>query len=87
MVCVFAIYGRQEERLANKSDLARTALCSYEKGRRSTTSINYALFLRNEYEISLDWIYFGDEIIVPNHVGRSRSPKKRTFKYSQYRIF
>ncbi|XCD44452.1 helix-turn-helix transcriptional regulator (plasmid) [Candidatus Liberibacter asiaticus] len=38
------------------------AICNFENGRYST-SINYALYLRNEYEISFDWIYDGETIL------------------------
>ncbi|MBA5724664.1 helix-turn-helix transcriptional regulator [Liberibacter sp. Z1] len=50
------------EDMAVKTKMMRTALCSFENGRAST-SINYALFLRNEFGISFDWIYEGETIL------------------------
>ncbi len=54
--------GKTLEELAIKAGITKYAINSYEKGRNSI-SINYALFLRNEFEASFDWIYEGETIL------------------------
>ncbi|MDI1494676.1 MAG: helix-turn-helix domain-containing protein [Candidatus Liberibacter asiaticus] len=55
--------GKTLEELAIKAGITKYAINSYEKGRNSI-SINYALFLRNEFGVSFDWIYDGETIIT-----------------------
>ncbi|WP_259345179.1 helix-turn-helix transcriptional regulator, partial [Candidatus Liberibacter sp.] len=47
--------------MAIGANLLENAVCKFEKGICST-SINYALYLRNEYGASFDWIYDGEMI-------------------------
>ncbi|XCD58018.1 helix-turn-helix transcriptional regulator (plasmid) [Candidatus Liberibacter asiaticus] len=60
--------GKTLEELAIKAGTIKSAINSFEKG-RNPTSINYALFLRNEFEVSFDWIYDGETIL------RAHKPK------------
>ncbi|MBA5724671.1 helix-turn-helix domain-containing protein, partial [Candidatus Liberibacter sp.] len=53
--------GKAIKDIAVESDTLKSAICHFERGICST-SINYALFLRNEYGISFDWIYDGEII-------------------------
>ncbi|AGH17455.1 transcriptional regulator [Candidatus Liberibacter asiaticus] len=54
--------GKTLEELAIKAGTIKSAINSFEKG-RNPTSINYALFLRNEFGASFDWIYDGETIL------------------------
>ncbi|MBA5724616.1 helix-turn-helix transcriptional regulator [Liberibacter sp. Z1] len=53
--------GKDLKQMAIESNQAISIVSQFERGVRST-SINYALFLRNEYGISFDWIYDGEII-------------------------
>lgn len=48
--------------MAIGANILEADVCKFENGICST-SINYALYLRNEYEISFDWIYDGETIL------------------------
>lgn len=60
------------EEIAVKSKQSESSVCQFEQGICST-SINYALFLRNEYGASFDWIYEGD---VVDRMYKDRMTKK-----------
>lgn len=55
------IKGWDLKEMAINSDQAVSVVSQFERGVCST-SINYALFLRNEFKISFDWIYDGEHI-------------------------
>ncbi|KQC48671.1 hypothetical protein AP064_05630 [Candidatus Liberibacter solanacearum] len=61
--------GKTLEELAIMARTTKSAIGHYEKG-RSSISIHYALFLRNEFGTSFDWIYDG-EIILKAHKPKS----------------
>ncbi|PTL86237.1 MAG: transcriptional regulator [Candidatus Liberibacter europaeus] len=50
------------EEMESKSKISTADICKFENG-RSTTSINYTLFLRNEFGASFDWIYEGERFL------------------------
>ncbi|MBA5724611.1 helix-turn-helix domain-containing protein [Candidatus Liberibacter sp.] len=64
--------GKTIEELANEAYVTKGTLSRFEKG-WSPTSLNYALFLRNEYGISFDWIYEGETILKAH---KSRGSKQ-----------
>ncbi|RPD37179.1 helix-turn-helix domain-containing protein, partial [Candidatus Liberibacter solanacearum] len=55
--------------LEAKSKIDNGAISLYENG-KSSISINYSLFLRNEFGASFDWIYDG-EIVIKAHKPKS----------------
>ncbi|WP_407041943.1 helix-turn-helix domain-containing protein [Candidatus Liberibacter solanacearum] len=63
--------GKTLEELAVKARITKGDVCKFEKG-RSSISINYALFLRNEFGASFDWIYDGEMIITAHKPKSSR---------------
>ncbi|RKL52303.1 XRE family transcriptional regulator [Candidatus Liberibacter asiaticus] len=54
--------GKTLDEIAKEAKQKESAVWNFENG-VCTTSINYALFLRNEFEVSFDWIYDGETIL------------------------
>ncbi|MBA5724665.1 helix-turn-helix transcriptional regulator [Candidatus Liberibacter sp.] len=54
--------GKTQAEMAIGANQLESAVNQFENGIRST-SINYALYLRNEYGASFDWIYDGETIL------------------------
>ncbi|ADR52579.1 hypothetical protein CKC_04150 [Candidatus Liberibacter solanacearum CLso-ZC1] len=53
--------GISTKEMAIVSETMRSAISQFERGICST-SINYALFLRNEFKVGFDWIYDGEHV-------------------------
>ncbi|KJZ81574.1 Tyrosyl-tRNA synthetase, mitochondrial [Candidatus Liberibacter solanacearum] len=63
------VKGKTLDEIAKDAKQTESAIWQFENG-RSSISINYALFLRNEFGTSFDWIYDG-EIIITAHKPKS----------------
>ncbi|MDI1494677.1 MAG: helix-turn-helix transcriptional regulator [Candidatus Liberibacter asiaticus] len=63
--------GKTLDEMAKEAKQTESAVWQFENGIRST-SINYALFLRNEFGVSFDWIYDGETIIKAHKPKASR---------------
>ncbi|XCD88317.1 helix-turn-helix transcriptional regulator (plasmid) [Candidatus Liberibacter asiaticus] len=67
------------DEIAKEANQTESTIWKFENGLCST-SINYALCLRNEYEISFDWIYDGETTcaLISMYESGKRTPRITT---------